>query len=136
MQLRIMQSSQQCHTTGSRGNGRMKGRRSGRPMNNEIAKLKVERDHWRAECQRAANERDYLLRFLSNFAEALVEGNYARVREVDGGPTVDIIARYPSLFAALQAIEGAQTLRRIFRLDRLGAATSFQELKIDIDVSR
>jgi hypothetical protein len=105
-------------------------------MNREIARLKAERDRWRAECERIALERDYLLRFVGGLAEAVAEGNYAKVREIDGGPAVDIIARYPSLYAGHKAAEGLQTLRRMFRLDRLAAATDFRELRIDIDVSR
>jgi hypothetical protein len=105
-------------------------------MNREIARLKAERDRWRAECERISKERDYLFRYVNDLAEAVAEGNYAKVREIDGGPAVDIIARYPSLYAGLKAAEGLQTLRRIFRLDRLAIAQDFRELRIDIDVAR
>jgi hypothetical protein len=40
-------------------------------MNDDIARLKAERDRWRAECERAANERDYLLRLLAELCERL-----------------------------------------------------------------
>jgi hypothetical protein len=116
--------------------GGQRGNAAAIQMNDEIRKLKAERDRWRAEYERAASQRDYLIRFLGGLAEAVAEGNYVKVQEIDGGPAVNIIARYPRLYAGLRAAEGLQTLRRMFRLDRLADATGLRELKIDIDVSR
>jgi hypothetical protein len=41
------------------------------PSVDDIARLRVERDRWRPECERAANERDYLLRLLAELSERL-----------------------------------------------------------------
>jgi hypothetical protein len=105
-------------------------------MDKEIRRLMAERDYWRGEYERAAGERSHLVSFLGNLAEALTEGDYVSVAEIDGGPAVNITARYSSLYAVLKAAEGLQTLRRIFQLDRLAAATGFRDLKIEIDLSR
>jgi hypothetical protein len=47
------------------------GESPGPPPFVDITKLKAERDHWRAECQCAAAERDDLLRLLGSLVEAL-----------------------------------------------------------------
>lgn len=103
-------------------------------MHKDIRKLRAERDYWRAEYERVASERAYYIRVVAELAEAVAEGDYAKVAEIGGGPAVDVIARYPSLYAALKAVEGLRTLRQMFRLSRLTPATNFRELKIDIDV--
>jgi hypothetical protein len=41
------------------------------PSVDDLARLRVERDHWRAEGERAAAERDYLLRLLAELCERL-----------------------------------------------------------------
>jgi hypothetical protein len=104
-------------------------------MDEEIRKLMAERDHWRALYERAAGQRAHLLRFLGDLAEAAAEGNYVSIAEIEGGPVVNVTARYSSLYAALRVSSHLQTLRRMFRFDRQAAA-GLREMKIHIDPSR